>query len=145
LASTKSISRRRLLAVGGTALAGLLTATAWRELQAQRGAVFIARNQRYDGDLRRTIEDGLVAAGVEIGQLKEKLVLLKPNLVEPSRSIPHMTTHPAVIVAAAEVFRRHGAQVVVGEAPGHLRDTDVALLESGWGMPCGMQSFDSWT
>ena len=38
-------------------------------------------------------------------------MLLKPNLVEPNRKIPHMTTHPAMIVAAAEVFRRWGAEV----------------------------------
>ena len=60
-----------------------------------------------------------------------KRVLLKPNMVEPSRKIPHMTTHPAVVVAAAEVFRGWGAQVTVGEAPGHVRDTEMALVESG--------------
>jgi len=42
-----------------------------------------------------------------------------------------MTTHPAVVVAAAEVFRRWGATVLVGEGPGHVRDTEMALLESG--------------
>jgi uncharacterized protein (DUF362 family) len=42
-----------------------------------------------------------------------------------------MTTHPAVVVAAAEVFRGWGANVVVGEGPGHMRDTEMALLESG--------------
>jgi uncharacterized protein (DUF362 family) len=45
--------------------------------------------------------------------------------------MPHMTTHPAVIVAAAEVFRGWGTEVVVGEAPGHMRDTRCALAESG--------------
>jgi uncharacterized protein (DUF362 family) len=44
-----------------------------------------------------------------------------------------MTTHPAVIVAAAEVFRRVGAEVKVGEGPGHVRDTELALVESGVG------------
>ena len=44
-----------------------------------------------------------------------------------------MTTHPAVIVAAAEGFRAGGASVVVGEGPGHVRDTEVALIESGVG------------
>jgi uncharacterized protein (DUF362 family) len=44
-----------------------------------------------------------------------------------------MTTHPAVILAAAEVFRGWGASVSVGEAPGHVRDTEVALIESGVG------------
>jgi uncharacterized protein (DUF362 family) len=44
-----------------------------------------------------------------------------------------MTTHPAVLIAAAEVFRRWGADVSVGEAPGHMRDTRYALEESGVG------------
>jgi uncharacterized protein (DUF362 family) len=42
-----------------------------------------------------------------------------------------MTTHPAMIVATAEAFRRWGATVCVGEAPGHVRDTELALAESG--------------
>jgi uncharacterized protein (DUF362 family) len=42
-----------------------------------------------------------------------------------------MTTHPAVIVATIEVFRDWGADILVGEAPGHVRDTDMALEESG--------------
>lgn len=44
-----------------------------------------------------------------------------------------MTTHPAMIVAAADVFRGWGASVKVGEAPGHVRDTEMALIESGVG------------
>jgi uncharacterized protein (DUF362 family) len=44
-----------------------------------------------------------------------------------------MTTHPAIVLAAAEVFRTWGATVTVGEGPGHLRDTDLALQESGIG------------
>ena len=58
-------------------------------------------------------------------------MLLKPNLVEPTRQSPQMTTHPAVVVAAAEVFRGWGATVIVGEGPGHMRDTEMALVESG--------------
>jgi uncharacterized protein (DUF362 family) len=57
--------------------------------------------------------------------------LLKPNLVEPTKKAPHMTTHPAMVVAAAEVFRGFGATVTVGEAPGHVRDTEMALVEGG--------------
>ena len=44
-----------------------------------------------------------------------------------------MTTHPAMILAAAEVFRGWGASVTVGEGPGHVRDTEMALVESGVG------------
>src|SRR5690606_39255470 len=96
-------------------------------------SVFIARSQRYDGALVKTIMDGLSAAGFAPEMFRGKRVLLKPNLVEPSRAIPHMTTHPAMIIAAAEAFRSYGATVTVGEAPGHLRDTQMALDESGVG------------
>jgi uncharacterized protein (DUF362 family) len=44
-----------------------------------------------------------------------------------------MTTHPAMIVAAANVFRGWGARVTVGEGPGHVRDSQMALIESGVG------------
>ncbi len=94
-------------------------------------AVFVARNQTYDGGLEQTIRDGLLATGLDPKAWAGKRVLLKPNLVEPSRTIRHMTTHPAMIVAAAEVFRRWEAIVSVGEGPGHVRDTEMALVESG--------------
>lgn len=127
------IDRRTALATGGLAAAGLVVAPYARGWTTQPAPVFLASGQRYDGALVVTIRDGLLAAGLSAESLRSKRVLLKPNLVEPSRAIPHMTTHPAVIVAAAEVFRGWGASVVVGEAPGHVRDTQTALLESGVG------------
>jgi uncharacterized protein (DUF362 family) len=60
-------------------------------------------------------------------------VLLKPNLVEfdPNGVI---NTHPALVAAAARVFRSLGArEVVVGEGPGHRRDTEYLLDASGLG------------
>ena len=42
-----------------------------------------------------------------------------------------MTTHPVMIQAAIEVFRGWGADVSVGEGPGHVRDSEQALIESG--------------
>lgn len=125
------INRRTAIGVGGLAAAGLLGGA--RLLKGAPAPVFVARNQRYDGDIASTLRDGLVAVGLDPAQLSGKRVLLKPNLVEPCRAIPHMTTHPAMIVAAAEVFRGWGAQVTVGEGPGHVRDTEAALIESGVG------------
>lgn len=126
-------NRRTAMTVGGLAAAGLLApAAAWAWRREPPG-VFLAKNQRYDGSLVATIRDGLEAVGLDGRSLAGKRVLLKPNMVEPSRAIPHMTTHPAVIVAAAEVFRAWGAEVLVGEGPGHVRDTEVALIESGVG------------
>ena len=128
------ISRRTALVAGGLA-AGGLAATGLLSLNWKRAKtpVFVAKSQRYDGQLAQTIREGLIAVGINGPQLAGKRVLLKPNLVEPSRERPHMTTHPAMIVAAAEVFRGWGAEVIVGEGPGHVRDTEAALIESGVG------------
>jgi uncharacterized protein (DUF362 family) len=124
------ISRRALLYGGGAALAGLAGLPLVRRLLEPRASVFIARDQRYDGPLVATIRDGLLATGLDGKSLVGKRVLLKPNLVEPTKKAPHMTTHPVMVQAAAEVFRGFGANVVVGEGPGHVRDTELALVES---------------
>ncbi len=61
-----------------------------------------------------------------------KSVLLKPNLVDFLPGVP-INTHPLLVTAAAECFRRLGAaSVVVGEGPGHQRDTEMVLSESGF-------------
>jgi uncharacterized protein (DUF362 family) len=63
--------------------------------------------------------------------VRGKRVLLKPNLVEyePGTMI---NTHPVVVAGAVEAFRRAGArEVVVGEGPGHRRDTEYLLAASG--------------
>jgi uncharacterized protein (DUF362 family) len=95
--------------------------------------VFIAAGQSYSGDLQRPIRDGLLATGFIPQSIQDKRVLLKPNLVEPTRDAPQMTTHPAVVVAVADVFRSWGAHVTVGEGPGHVRDTELALYEARLG------------
>ncbi|MCA9258913.1 MAG: DUF362 domain-containing protein [Planctomycetales bacterium] len=123
-------SRRDALATGGALAASV--AAAWAGQRFRRNSpVFIARGQSYDGPLVDVIRDGLLACDYAPESFRAKRVLLKPNLVEPTREIPHMTTHPAMILAAAEVFRQWGAEVKVGEAPGHVRDTEMALYESG--------------
>ncbi|QDU90113.1 hypothetical protein Pla175_35130 [Pirellulimonas nuda] len=122
---------RRTLLLGGASLAGAAGLGAVAQSLIKPTPVFVAAGQRYDGPLHQTIADGLLATGLDPAWLRGRRVLLKPNLVEPSRRIPHMTTHPAMIVAAAEALRRWGARVSVGEAPGHVRDTEMALVESG--------------
>jgi uncharacterized protein (DUF362 family) len=77
--------------------------------------------------------DELVLEALRLFRLdiKGKSVLLKPNLVEhaPGSAI---NTHPIVVGAAANAFLRLGAcRVVVGEGPGHERDTYLVLVETG--------------
>jgi uncharacterized protein (DUF362 family) len=121
------------LIAGGAAMVGAATIAAVKRPWRAKAEAFVARSQRYDGDLAKTIRHGLQACGFGEASFRGKRILLKPNLVEPSRRLPHMTTHPAVIVAAVEVFADWGAKVSVGEAPGHVRDTQYVLAESGVG------------
>ncbi len=125
------VDRRALLIGAGLAAAGVMALPFLRRAWYDSASVFVARNQRYDGPLEQTIRDGLLATGFSPAAIHGRKVLLKPNLVEPIRSCPQMTTDPAVVVAAANVFRNWGASVVVGEGPGHMRDTEMALVESG--------------
>ncbi len=129
--SANSVSRREMI-VGSLIAAGAwLGYRLYDDKVREKSPVFVARNQKYEGDLVTTIRDGLLATGVDPAWIKGRRVLLKPNMVEPRRDRPQMTTHPAVLSAAIEVFAKWDAEVVVGEAPGHVRDTEMALVESG--------------
>ncbi|MBM3998610.1 MAG: DUF362 domain-containing protein [Planctomycetes bacterium] len=125
------IDRRALLVGGSLAAAGLLTGSCRKLGRRGRSPVFVAGRQTYDGPLVATLRDGLIAGGLDLAAMRGKRVLLKPNLVEPTRAAPYVTTDPRVVRAAADVFRSAGAHVVVGEGPGHVRDTDMALDASG--------------
>ena len=76
-----------------------------------------------------------ITRGIELLRpaVKGRRVLLKPNLVE-YESGTMINTHPVVIAGAIDGFRRAGArEVVVGEGPGHRRDTEYLLAASGLG------------
>jgi len=128
---TAGFDRRSLLLGGGCTLAAVASIPLVRHWLGGSADVFVARSQRYDGPLRKTIADGLIATGTKPAAMRGRRVLLKPNMVEPNRDAPHMTTHPAMVAAVAEVFLAWGAHVTVGEAPGHVRDTEMALEVSG--------------
>ncbi len=131
--ASSGFDRRSLLMGGTLAAAGVFAAGAAGKLLRPKQPVFVARNQRYDQGLVATIRDGLAAVGYGPEQLRKKRILLKPNLVEPTRTAPHVTTHPAMVIAAAEALQRCGASVVVGEGPGPVRDTELVLDASGMG------------
>jgi uncharacterized protein (DUF362 family) len=97
-----------------------------------RAQVFIARASSYQADLEGIIRQGLRELGLGPSWCKGKSILLKPNLVETSNETPHINTNSAVVRAAAEVFRSWGASsVFVAEGPGHTRDAQLVLDQSG--------------
>src|ERR1700730_16605815 len=89
-------------------------------------SVAIRRAADYTRDLAELVHETLCEFHLSV---KDKTVLLKPNLVglDP---LGVMNTHPAVIAATRASFLRLGAaQVLIGEGPAMDRDTE-AILES---------------
>lgn len=96
----------------------------------ERSEVAILRAESYSRDLLDTVTAGLELFALEVSGRR---IVLKPNLVEfdPQGVI---NTHPALIAATIEAFLHLGArEVVVAEGPGHRRDNEYLLTESGLG------------
>jgi uncharacterized protein (DUF362 family) len=123
------LKRRDFLPVAGAAaLAGYAAWDARKSAPPKRpgtSAVAVMKAASYTVDLAGRITAGIRACGLEV---RGQRVLLKPNLVEfdPNTCI---NTNVAVIAAAYEAFLKLGAaEVLIGEGPGHRRDT-YALAE----------------
>ena len=95
-----------------------------------RSRVSVLRADAYDDRLDGVLRDGLAPFRLDVAGRR---VVLKPNLVEfdPAGVI---NTHPALVAAAARVFRSLGArEVIVAEGAGHRRDNEYLLDASGLG------------
>jgi len=94
-----------------------------------RSRVAILHFDEYSERLERDVMLGLQLFSLNI---RGKSVLLKPNLVDFLPGVD-INTHPVLVIAAAQCFRRLGARsVTVAEGPGHQRDTQLVLSESGF-------------
>ena len=83
--------------------------------------VAIRRVATYEADLAELLVETVRELDPPV---RGRSVLLKPNFVEPDPK-GVINTHPAVVGAARECFLRLGAKsVLVGEGPGHERDTE---------------------
>jgi uncharacterized protein (DUF362 family) len=98
----------------------------------QDSSVHIARAADYDADLV-----SVLARQYEhfrsLVPLAGKRVVLKPNLVEWHRD-KVINTNPRVVGAVIDLCRREGAaEVIVAEGPGHWRNVEYLVRESGLG------------
>lgn len=90
--------------------------------------VAVLRATSYDVGLEDAVGDGLRAIGADVRGAR---VVLKPNLVEFDERTA-INTDPRLVAAAVVALRRLGAtEVVVGEGPGHRRDTQFVITSSG--------------
>ena len=95
----------------------------------RRSHVAILHVDEYSERIEEILLRGLQLFHIDV---RGRVVVLKPNLVDyiPGQAI---NTHPLLVLAAAECFRRLGARVVlVAEGPGHQRDTQLVLAETGY-------------
>jgi uncharacterized protein (DUF362 family) len=123
------IRRRDFFPLAG---AGLLAGYAGYEgMRSRRNSlagpsrVVVLKASSYSDDLAQRILRGVRECGLDV---RDQKVLLKPNLVEfdPNTCI---NTDVSVVAAAYEVFQSLGAaEVIIGEGPGHRRDT-YSLVE----------------
>lgn len=87
---------------------------------SERPKVSVSRCQEYDATLvREAVREcvgrlGGIGAFVKPGER----VLVKVNLLFPSRPEEAVTSHPAVVRAVAEMVEEAGAHAIVGDSPG---------------------------
>jgi len=101
-----------------------------RDLRPKISRIAILHADQYSDKLDQLVFDALRPFNLDV---RGKSVLLKPNIVEyvPGRPV---NTDAQLVGAAAEAFLRlDAASVMVGEGPGHHRDTDLLLYETGLG------------
>jgi len=130
------IPGRRSFLVGSAALAAGASVSVpfflpkyHSDRRAKRSRVVILNVEQYSQRIDEVLASGLRLFRINV---QGKTVVLKPNLVDyiPGNAI---NTHPTLVLAAAESFRRMGSKcVIVAEGPGHQRDTQLVLSESGY-------------
>src|SRR5258708_24113042 len=123
------LDRRRFLSssVGVAAAAGVTAEWVWPKHTVSflrpRSSVAVLYAAGYSESIEGLLLDGLRLFRL---QVLGRSILLKPNLVE---DLPGpVNTNSTLIGAAARCFLRLGAvRVVIGEGPGHQRDTELAV------------------
>jgi uncharacterized protein (DUF362 family) len=119
------------MALGAAVVAGACRRPPYRPsdfLVPDRSSVALLPASNYAVDLSEVIGRGLRELNVDV---RDKKVLLKPNLVEYSQERV-INTNAAMVVGAAVAMRRAGArEVTVAEGPGHRRDVEYLLASTG--------------
>ena len=126
------MNRRRIiegaaLGASGAVLANRFWPKPGLPRRVQKATVAVIRCDSYER-CYKAVEDGLRLLAPSV---HGKRVLLKPNLVEYSAKAA-INTHPNVIAATADsLFRLGASEVIVGDGPGHVRDSEMLIDECG--------------
>ncbi len=144
-----SLSRRKFLTLSASMLsAGSLlggcksagvgiphpTASQLAQRQTKDSVLALLSCQSYEEDIFRLLKPLL--KDLTLPDLKGKSCLIKPNMVDFHPDKP-LTTSPSVLKAAVELADYLGArEIIIGEGPAHIRDTEFLLDTSGVGKLC---------
>jgi uncharacterized protein (DUF362 family) len=137
----RTFIRRSVIAAGAVGTAALIGEDVLRRRRAGHAfwdpaafptpgeaRVAVLRATSYDDGLEAIVGDGLRAIGADVRNAR---VVLKPNFIEYDAASA-INTDPRLVAATAVALRRMGAaDVVVGEGPGHRRDTGYVVTRSG--------------
>lgn len=132
---SRKINRRDFLKLSGIGLAGIFFGSAiapWiKRVQQPTTNVTILREDSYQNNLEDSLRRGISQYPNILNKIQGGRVVLKPNLVDHYPNRP-LNTHPAMLAATIAAFRKLGAQeVIVAEGPGHNRDTEMIVEQSG--------------
>jgi uncharacterized protein (DUF362 family) len=133
----KKMNRRNFLKAASISVAAgigtVLVGKKVLKVVRAKNATFIAGVKDYNKNLRQNILDGFKELQITEQEIRDKTILLKPNLVEPHLGVGHINTHPLMVQAAIEAFLYLGAgSVIVAEGSGHRRDSHLILEEAGF-------------
>lgn len=140
------VSRRKFLQAGlaASTLAGCTNHEPAKDPQpnsfqlskrrSEPSTVAIVRCPSYDDNPLPELKKLLPA--LSLPDLRNKKILLKPNMVEYRDGKP-LTTNPAIVKVAVELLSYLGAkQIVVADGPAEFRDTEFLLQSTGIGPMC---------
>lgn len=99
----------------------------------EKSTVAVLKASSYEHELLLLLQEGMRAAWPEAeANVRDKTVLLKPNLVEFDQNTC-INTDPRLVLACRELFLKLGAKsVFIGEGPGHRRDTWDLADQAGY-------------
>ena len=133
---SRKLTRRDFLKLSGMGVGGVLfgsAANAYINRYKQNVVdVTVLKESSYNNQLADTLQRGISNYPNVLRKIKGGRVVLKPNLVDYYKNVP-VNTDPAMLAAAIAAFRQLGAsEVIVGEGPGHNRDMEMILEQSGF-------------
>lgn len=132
------LTRRDFVPLAGVGLLGGYAA--WDAYKTPRprfagtsSSVAVVKAASYSDELAQRMLQGIRECGLDVNTcVRGKRVLLKPNMVEFDANTC-INTNVAVVAAALEVFKTLGAgEVLIGEGPGHRRDTYTLAELAGY-------------